>query len=753
MSKFLYPILIHVHIVFSAYYPPRFLPKVLKEKTESIFLLALNVCQNIVIESQQPLLYTVEFSAEPAFVHFIQALHDASIQTISVSDHRKLTSTVLADNRKNILFSLDKADEILDLIFHTISQEGTLMESEFIQSEFLNKPLPHYCVRIDGRPFQPHENLCSKFVNITSAELDGSSVLSSSLFDVTRGLYVNKIWNSRNHLIFLVKEFDHNYRKSAQRKPCQFEFGNKTFKNHEAGAPDGMILYFKFFWRFFKGRLAVICHPTGCEKYDPFTETLVSVTDGTFFDFSWNSMHGKPIRVVIDDDDNKNYYLKAAISFPERFAALYLVILEDFKQYMDGSAEYVTSENTNFDVEEGLKLDVSLYLFGSGVHLVEMDYSKVEFSAAIDSTAFCFITPHSGFMSQGLVIFKTFPTIVWCLVFGTVVCFLAMQYVFLHSQCGFFNRFYSEAEIDHLRDMSSILTIWAYFVCGRPPSPFFGRLVTGKVLFLIFSFSAFIISTIFLSEMTTLLSDRVLYPEIETLRELAESELFIQPINRISIESAQKILDQQSFEALKEKLISNLGFYLDEEYSGEIFTDYLTSSMRAGNDSIRKVWENIRAIAVTDACLVQIPALSMRKKNMFVTPLVNMEEVEYHLMEECLMTHPVMFLLLKNSFLFEKFNLFLMYYLESGFSKLNLENTADSYMRLESSRGMIVDVDQPRAYGLNDLQSAFVGLSLGLFFSFLVFVGELSLDYFQNSAIVKFFRGLKIPRVAFISRG
>lgn len=59
---------------------------------------------------------------------------------------------------------------------------------------------------------------------------------------------------------------------------------------------------------------------------------------------------------------------------------------------------------------------------------------------------------------------------------------------------------------------------------------------------------------------------------------------------------------------------------------------------------------------------------------------------------------------------------------------------------------VVKDGAKPRAYSLDDLQSAFIGLIVGLFLSFLAFVGELSTDYFQNSVPVKFLRRVNILR-------
>ena len=104
---------------------------------------------------------------------------------------------------------------------------------------------------------------------------------------------------------------------------------------------------------------------------------------------------------------------------------------------------------------------------------------------------------------------------------------------------------------------SSIHMIYAYFICGSPPRVMLGELFTGKILFSVFIFSALIISNVFLGGMTTLLTSKVQCPEIDTLQDLEDSDLFIQVPER---ESAAVNFAKLGF---SEKLISRLSSTLE----------------------------------------------------------------------------------------------------------------------------------------------------------------------------------------------
>ncbi|CAH0394777.1 unnamed protein product [Bemisia tabaci] len=608
--------------------------------------------------------------------------------------------------------------------------------------------LPRYCIKIGELHHFWSQEGCSNEISITSTELKDLSILSDSVFNATRGFYSNEIWNFGNHLIFLLKNFGQNIRESTTKV-----LSNSNIQNFETGKNRTLKICFKFFWRFFKGQKTVICHPDSCERYDPFSESLIFYQDGgeinqDFLDFSWTNMHKKPVSLW--DDYSKLGELQSARQDDWcDLHSFYTTVLEHLEHSVNCTLKLADGSATKAgESEYPMRYDASLVLCANGIVLEGTDLSKFDISVSVDTSALCIITPHSGYMSQGLVIFKSFSPVVWIFFSVTIASLAVMQYFFQYSQYALFPRLYTEAEVDYYRDTSSLLTVYAYFICGSPPSLHLGRLFTGKVLFLIFSFSTIIISTVFLSGMTTLLSDRVLYPEIDTLKILEESDMLIQTFEHRNFETS--LFDQlNQSEALRAKLVDNLYYYFAYLFSELLsshfyfvgppnridpFHDFLHNHSHLGN-ALQMVQDNVRSIIETDAIVLSVPFSSTPKKNLRLKDYMNDQGHEYHLMRECLMTYPMIFTFAKNSFFFDKVNQKMAQYIEAGLARGILEEAQEN---MELGVSYAEESSEPRPFDLNDLQSGFIGLVVGLFMSFLAFVGELLFDYFKYSGTVKF---------------
>ncbi|CAH0396139.1 unnamed protein product [Bemisia tabaci] len=567
-----------------------------KDRWDPLNSLALSMSQEIVNITKLPLLHTIIIDSDDAFSQFTQGLHENSIQTISISHHTTIVTSAITDSAKNIILILDDVHQLFDLIFYTISQSRPpgsngekVTDFEFNERGTgynLSTTLPRYCINIDKIYHLPgqREN-CSQEVNIKSSELKEGSILSDSVYEKTRGLHLNNIWNHKNHLIFMLKNVANGSRKSMP-KSVPYEVHN----NSEREIHDTLLLCFKFFWRFFKGQKTVICHQSRCNRYDPFEENLMSYegeTDEKFFDFSWKNMHARRIGIYLDmfGNDTPSNPLQISSESGGGWLDLILAVNERFERSVNCTLKYYNKLQMDFmklpfQIEDGLRFDIELILFDAGLLSKEADFLKFDFSIGIDTNALCIATPHSSYMPQGLVIFQGFSPVTWVFIAVTVVSFVFIQYLFQYSQSELFHRLYTEAEIDNYRDTSSLLTIYAYFICGSPPSLHLGRLTTGKILFLIFSFSAIIISTLFLNGMTTLLSNRVLYPEIDSLKSLEGSNLFIQIKDVSNKPYVIGLLDQLNHsEALKAKKTDSQRFYSEllfvDAFTNQTFTNSL----------------------------------------------------------------------------------------------------------------------------------------------------------------------------------
>lgn len=308
---------------------------------------------------------------------------------------------------------------------------------------------------------------------------------------------------------------------------------------------------------------------------------------------------------------------------------------------------------------------------------------------------------------------------------------------------------YTEADASLYESTSSLLTVYAYFICGSPPTLLLGRFITGKILFLIFSCFASIISTLFLSGMTTLLTDRVQYPEINSLEDLAASDLLVQTLDENS--AARYLAHFEDIGELTAKLTSSMAWYINSIFESSTddkrFAGEMDNFSRTGleGEMVKHVMMNTRTITAADAILVSIPSLWIKHNSIKLKiwlPKGGEMKYDYHLIEECLTRNPHSFSFLKNMFLNDLFEGKVAQFMESG----HVKKIVESFYPL----GITFDADlvpaedgEPRPYGMDDLQSAFISLIVGLFLSFLLFVGELLADNLQNWAIFKRFIRLK----------
>ncbi|CAH0382926.1 unnamed protein product [Bemisia tabaci] len=608
------------------------------------------MCQAIGKRTELKLFYIVDIDSHLVSSHLIENLQTTSIQTILISHHSKVRSSVITDGPKNMIFILEDFQELFNLIFFTISQADlTEINKEIVTGLGNNKShpgcqlketLPRYCIKVDGHYlWSGNRKACSKVVSITSSELEDRSVLSDKVFNATRDLYFNKIWNCRNHLIFVLKNVQHNTRTIEPKY-----FTDDTLKESVSGS---LIFCFKFFWRFFKGRNTVICYPGSCEKYDAFTGNVISYRNDTletFLDFSWKNLHGKTLEVSIGFLRDTDLRISTRPYWSD-FVDFYWEVLYNFERSGNCVLRRPTSNKDFFLIEDGLRFGIDFLVFDTGIVLEETDVSKFDFSVSIHTSRLCIATPHSGFMSQGLVIFKSFTPTVWILACIAIGIFVSIHYIFLYLQCESFRRLYSVAEIDYYRNASSLLIIYAFFICGSPPSLHLGRLITGKILFVIFSFAAMILSTVFLGGMTTLLSNRVMYPEIDSLETLETSDHFIQTFSDLDGDMLTYISKSNQSETMKVKFINSLSYYIDLYFDslGPLVWNSTVSSffhdfhqMHEGQQGkvLKKLQKTIRLTAERDALLLSLPFSSTPKKNVRIKflPLHDDEMPEYHLM-------------------------------------------------------------------------------------------------------------------------
>ncbi|CAH0382948.1 unnamed protein product [Bemisia tabaci] len=522
--------------------------------------------------------------------------------------------------------------------------------------------------------------------------------------------------------------------------------------DHENGcktAPDDLTVYFQFFWRIFRGYKVVVCTDIQCSRYDPFAEKL-SRYSGTvreaYFDFNWNNMHKKTIGYIVGDYLNEIGTDKTTLVLA--YENIMITAMEYLAIAVNGNVVYrgedIDKEFMDQDYGWGQKYAIDLFFTKAGGDLARYD-PKIEYTVSVENCVLSILTPHSALIPQGIVIFKGFSTTVWLFVLATFILFIVTQYIFQYSQREWFYSFYSEAQVDYFAGMSATLTIFSYFMCGGPPSLHLGRLFTGKILFFIFSFSALVISTVFLSNMTILLTDRVRYPEIDSFDDLAKSELVVQATEKATI----FITSEGRNEGLKGSLIQTYEFYVEN-----IFSDYElnfenqsldhpdTSTMSLSSGSTPETHEyvdmfmkNLRRIEDEDAFLVMVPSLLFAHRDVQMQNwIIGQQPTEFHLCKENLAKFPFLFPILRNSFLFDRFDQILYRLFENGHvANIFRHILADTAIGTKPSR--IPECEPLRPYSLNDLQAAFIFLGAGLVCSFIAFMAELLSDFFRISLV------------------
>ncbi|CAH0762864.1 unnamed protein product [Bemisia tabaci] len=738
--------------------------------------LALKICKETVRQSGQALFYLTDFTGSHLITPIIPQLHASSIQTIMINHPSELSTLEIAQHNKNMIFFLDDVDELLNLILHSDykqtrnfasnSCEGfthckqtakKLYSVSFIKNQYdENNYMPRYCVQIgdDDEPsLVNYRKICDLKIRITTAELENTAFLTNSTYHLTRHLYINNIWNSKNRIIFMLKKSSRNGINSKYTTPVD----KNATQSNKIPKVSNLVPYFKFMWRFFRGMKTVICHASGCERYDPFTENILRYSGKDreeYFDFSWNDMHGKTIgHLPLDYQElnlkNERFQLSGVLN----------IFLQHIYNALETSlncrivSSIITSEDmTDRAIEIGQKFGTDLRTIHSAVFDFDDDTSKFEFSLAIESNALCIAAPLSSFVPQWLVVFRSFTPIGWILISVVFTVFVLAHHVYQLSQCGVFKHLYPRGETAVYENTSSLLTVYSYLINGSPPRVVLGRLITGRILFAIFSFSAIVISTILQGRMTDLLTSKIRYPEIETLKDLEESGLFLQVMDE---DTSSGLFASRA--RLRSKLCSHLNHYvisvfyhLEENLSirKRIFNGLgipMNSTEDADQNHIAEdIFENMRVIMETDAILVNVPHYVLARNaesNVLLKNWLFQAESEHHLIKQCLIGYPVLYGFVKNLFFFEKINQIVGRFFEAGHMEKALKTAIESGAL--QFRAVSVAKNDPKALTLHDVQPAFVSLVIGLFLSFLTFIAELMADLFRNTKTYTFIRQIK----------
>ncbi|CAH0762003.1 unnamed protein product [Bemisia tabaci] len=439
---------------------------------------------------------------------------------------------------------------------------------------------------------------------------------------------------------------------------------------------------FHFFWRFFRGLRTVVCRESICFKRDPFSDVIqqIDVDEDDYFDFA--PVVGGNVRIGFVS--KKDVFGTDEDVSPESTAIVYVVasdIQSDLQFEEVNVLGQARGESDYFGNAVAQNFDMLIF---DGTFSPNADFSMFEFSAAIQSFSYCYATPRSNFIPLSFLPFKCFPPETWMAIVVVVVALLLL-----------------------------------------------GRISTGKILFLLVSLFVLIVITTFQSELTTLLSKQVRYPEIDTLEELKNSDLLIQTPD---LEASLELLKDYPFHAeIKRKLTEGHYYFLQvvAEYAGENklnFLDYFGNlTHKPQIVGLNQLETNFRSIIESSAFELAVSNLRYKYQGNIQVEDIGLTGIrgEFHLAKECVLTYPMTLQVQKSSYPSDFFIRKISTYVEMGLTQKLIDDCISC--RGKSSNPVFIDdvTDEDNspasAFTVSNLQPAFISLIIGWILSIIVF--------------------------------
>ncbi|CAH0392678.1 unnamed protein product [Bemisia tabaci] len=708
--------------------------------------LSVTVCMNTVTISRRAVFHIINFTPNFPVTTLIHSLHEKYILTHTINDPCQFLGQIgRQPDSKNIIFFLKNFNDLSTLILNPAKNEcdGRISGEHnftYLQQSGLRVNVSHS--RFKGT-FTPEKDAtgastpCDLKPHKDFAALDRRSVLTNRMLNLTHGFYNHTIWNYRNHLIFVVLS---SQKTMASEKNAQAASNTSSRVYLDDCIFNCLVSYFKFFWRIFKGQRAVICLENTCYRYDPYAERLSifnGLSDEEYFDFSLTDLHGKTLRCGVELHE-ANF---PAVVHLSSWASPLLHSISLLQEALNCSVDLFDPPiDIPLNSEAGLKYDLDLISINGEAGLIDLGVSDVDHTVSVESCALCIVAPRRGFKPPYLVVFLSFSGPLWLIFLASVLLSIAVQRHFQQFQVRVLGDLYTDRSRSAFENTSAIFMIYGYFICGSPPRLLLGKWFTGRILFLIFSFSALIIVTVYQSEMVTLLSNRVRYEDIQNIGELQESDLFIQTTSS-SEEHIEFLRKHPDYAGLETKLFTSyrsindvLSEYLQPNIGGRLIIngtfytidENLLSTLTEGvfSETLPALNKALISVMHTDAFFVNIPQSMLQQKNFLIRWRSLGEPVEWHRLDDCVFMYPFAYRVLRNSPFFEALNHKVTGLLESG-----IIDKAIGSERIGDKLGIFLQKDEldeePRPFTMTDLQSAFLFLCVGLSISGLVFVFEM----------------------------
>lgn len=393
------------------------------------------------------------------------------------------------------------------------------------------------------------------------------------------------------------------------------------------------------------------------------------------------------------------------------------------------------------DFEVGLKYGADLV--GTSPELqARFNLEDFDVLTPIESCHLIVRVPRKDFVPQYIAVFHCFSPVLWMFVLGTLILFTLIHSFSAKVEGEYFPTLYPESERS---SFSTFLSIIRYILGIGQPRIVLIKLWSGKMLFFIFVFSMLILTTLFQSGMVTLLSVRIRYAEIDSLKDLEESDLMVESWNPEA--DVQVLSSDPQFNWIKEKLTCGIesrcqdldcDFLLSVDFlnsSSSLIDTNETRSHLSGNDKFLAERE-IAEIFRTRAYLARVSAEFAKYNNMIFYDVSAGREYESHDVAESIMSYPILYLTVKHSIYLRDINDIVSRFLEAGviYSRAGMVTSKEDVF-IADSKDILRDNflatvnkgsgEKPRPFSLTDLKLAFILLSAGLTISVGCFIIEL----------------------------
>ncbi|CAH0383345.1 unnamed protein product [Bemisia tabaci] len=386
-------------------------------------------------------------------------------------------------------------------------------------------------------------------------------------------------------------------------------------------------------------------------------------------------------------------------------------------------------------LEYGLKYGVDMHFTGSGAGLANRQ--GLDASPPLASCQLVFRLPRKGYVPQYVTPFYCFSPSLWIFVFLTFLLFTLVHYALVRARGRLFEPSNDEEAKDH-ELFPTLMTIYKYILGISQPRLVLIEMMTGKIVFLVIVFSMLILITLFQSMMFSLLSSRVRYEDIDTLEGIEESDMVVQSSD---IEMDVRFFgDEPGFDWIKRRLTDGYNFKCPLENMLELgpidFDPFNPGGKLADinetsdfdltpvdTNETRLARREVGTMLKSDAFLYRMTTKYADLKDFVYLDLETRTPYEFHIARERVMSYPLVYFTLRNSFYSDAVNDLLSRLLEGGgFSA----DVIGQYIVLDHKRFEERENDgAPRPFTLTDLMLAFDALVAGWVLSGFFFVSEL----------------------------